>query len=230
MGMGMGMGSRTSSSDIDNMRSIPMMLRSRISGAVGTQLPELGALLGRGSFGKVYKGDGLHCSWVASLLSASCSREVLHHEAQHSSARCMTLRDLKRLYRELLQCRCCAAAAVLGPAVMVYTRCFSLLTKPNNSALRILCISNCLAFDAELIHCAGRWKGAMVAVKIIEHSADINSKMEGFRETMVSSNIQHPNVVSLLIRLFHSMLQHVSRAVTEGSCCLHHWFVMPTAS
>ena len=44
--------------------------------------------------------------------------------------------------------------------------------------------------------CAGRWKGAMVAVKIIEHSADINSKIEGFRETMVSSNIQHPNVVS----------------------------------
>ena len=36
----------------------------------------------------------------------------------------------------------------------------------------------------------------MVAVKIIEHSADINSKIEGFRETMVSSNIQHPNVVS----------------------------------
>ena len=38
----------------------------------------------------------------------------------------------------------------------------------------------------------------MVAVKIIEHSADINSKIEGFRETMVSSNIQHPNVVSSL--------------------------------
>ena len=95
-GSAMGMGSRTSSSDMDNMRSIPMMLRSRISGAVGTQLPELGALLGRGSFGKVYKGACLHCSWIASLLCASCSREVLHHEAQYSSARCMTLRDLER--------------------------------------------------------------------------------------------------------------------------------------
>ena len=70
----------------------------------------------------------------------------------------------------------------------------------------------------------------MVAVKIIEHSADINSKMEGFRETMVSSNIQHPNVVSYLIRVFHSMLQHVSRAVTEVSCCLHHWLVVATVS
>ena len=38
----------------------------------------------------------------------------------------------------------------------------------------------------------------MVAVKVIEHSADINSKIEGFRETLVSSNIQHPNVVSSL--------------------------------
>ena len=47
------------------------------------------------------------------------------------------------------------------------------------------------------LRCAGRWKGAMVAVKIIEHSADINSKMEGFRENVVSSNIQHPNVVSI---------------------------------
>ncbi len=35
----------------------------------------------------------------------------------------------------------------------------------------------------------------MVAVKIIEHSSDINSKIEGFRENVVSSSIQHPNVV-----------------------------------
>ncbi len=35
----------------------------------------------------------------------------------------------------------------------------------------------------------------MVAVKIIEHSADENSKMESFRENLVSSNIQHPNVL-----------------------------------
>ncbi len=41
----------------------------------------------------------------------------------------------------------------------------------------------------------GRWKGAMVAVKIIEHSADENSKIEGFRENLVCSNIQHPNVL-----------------------------------
>ncbi|CAL5221171.1 g3314 [Coccomyxa viridis] len=95
-GSSLGIGSRTNSEDLDNMRTIPQLLRTRNSGAVGTTLPELGALLGRGSFGKVYKG---------------------------------------------------------------------------------------------------RWKGAMVAVKIIEHSADINSKIEGFRENVVSSNIQHPNVL-----------------------------------
>ena len=35
----------------------------------------------------------------------------------------------------------------------------------------------------------------MVAVKIIEHSADENSKIESFRENLVSSNLQHPNVL-----------------------------------
>ncbi len=42
------------------MRTIPQLLRTRNSGAVGTTLPELGALLGRGSFGKVYKGEPPH--------------------------------------------------------------------------------------------------------------------------------------------------------------------------
>ena len=56
-GSSLGVGSRTNSDDLDGMRSIPQLLRTRISGAAGTVLPELGALLGRGSFGKVYKGE-----------------------------------------------------------------------------------------------------------------------------------------------------------------------------
>ena len=55
-GSSLGIGSRTSSEDLDSMRSIPQLLRTRGSGAAGAALPELGALLGRGSFGKVYKG------------------------------------------------------------------------------------------------------------------------------------------------------------------------------
>ena len=62
------MGSRTSSSDLDNMRGIPQLLRTRMSGAVGTQLPELGALLGRGSFGKVYKGTPAHILPILSRM------------------------------------------------------------------------------------------------------------------------------------------------------------------
>jgi hypothetical protein len=39
------------------MRSIPQLLKMRsVSGMVKEALPELGAVLGRGSFGKVYKG------------------------------------------------------------------------------------------------------------------------------------------------------------------------------
>ena len=58
-GSSLGMASRTSSSDLDKMHGIPLLLRSRASGAGTSSLPELGALLGRGSFGKVYKGAAL---------------------------------------------------------------------------------------------------------------------------------------------------------------------------
>lgn len=42
----------------------------------------------------------------------------------------------------------------------------------------------------------GRWKGAMVAVKVIEHNKSVASRLEGLRESVLSANIQHPNVVS----------------------------------
>ena len=58
-GSSLGMASRASSSDLDKMHGIPLLLRSRASGAGMSSLPELGALLGRGSFGKVYKGAAL---------------------------------------------------------------------------------------------------------------------------------------------------------------------------
>ena len=35
----------------------------------------------------------------------------------------------------------------------------------------------------------------MVAIKVIEHNADDNSKMDGLRESLLCSSIQHPNVV-----------------------------------
>ena len=36
----------------------------------------------------------------------------------------------------------------------------------------------------------------MVAVKVIEHNESVASKLEGLRESVLSANIQHPNVVS----------------------------------
>ena len=63
-----------------------------------------------------------------------------------------------------------------------------------------LIIEDCAALHSDRgrawVACAGRWKGAMVAVKIIEHSTDMNSKIDTFRETLVSANIHHPNVVA----------------------------------
>lgn len=41
----------------------------------------------------------------------------------------------------------------------------------------------------------GRWKGAMVAVKVIEHNECVASKLDGLRESVLSASIQHPNVV-----------------------------------
>ena len=43
---------------------------------------------------------------------------------------------------------------------------------------------------------AGKWKGTTVAVKILEHSAESSSGIKELRESVLSSSIIHPNVVS----------------------------------
>ena len=45
-----------SKGSLDDTHGIPQLLRTRSLGAAGADLPQLGALLGRGSYGKVYKG------------------------------------------------------------------------------------------------------------------------------------------------------------------------------
>lgn len=44
---------------------------------------------------------------------------------------------------------------------------------------------------------AGKWKGVTVAVKIVEHSAETEGELLQLRESLLSSSIVHPNVVSL---------------------------------
>ena len=44
---------------------------------------------------------------------------------------------------------------------------------------------------------AGRWQGALVAIKIVEHSLKgAAAEIEGARESLLAASISHPNVVS----------------------------------
>ncbi|KAK9826762.1 hypothetical protein WJX81_007239 [Elliptochloris bilobata] len=58
----------------------------------------------------------------------------------------------------------------------------------------------------------GRWKGAMVAVKVIEHNECVASKLEGLRESVLSANIQHPNVLST-----YKVIQRSAKGDAGGS-------------
>ncbi len=48
--------------------------------------------------------------------------------------------------------------------------------------------------------CAGRWKGALIAVKVIDHMFKENSSnaLDIQRETSLSLSLVHPNVVSVV--------------------------------
>lgn len=52
--------SRARSDNLDNLLNMAEKLRNRGINATQDCLPELGAILGRGSFGKVYKGAPSH--------------------------------------------------------------------------------------------------------------------------------------------------------------------------
>lgn len=42
----------------------------------------------------------------------------------------------------------------------------------------------------------GKWKGVTVAVKIVEHNAETENELIQLRESLLSSSVVHPNVVS----------------------------------
>lgn len=49
---------------------------------------------------------------------------------------------------------------------------------------------------------AGRWKGALVAVKVIDHRIKGNGNAVDIqRETILSTSVVHPNVVSKSLHL-----------------------------
>ncbi len=42
----------------------------------------------------------------------------------------------------------------------------------------------------------GWWRGGTVAIKVVPHEGDLGAKVEIVRESLLSSSIQHPQIVS----------------------------------
>ena len=43
----------------------------------------------------------------------------------------------------------------------------------------------------------GWWRGGTVAIKVVPHEGDLGEKVEIVRESLLSSSIQHPQIVSI---------------------------------
>lgn len=142
---------------------------------------ELGELLGRGSFGKVYKGDAQAphshgCSATQSRGTPWGNECMLWEEC--GVGRCMS------------SCRCTCMVHAMerqepdwphdGWARDQYdeSACYARILDPACGGA-----------------CAGRWRGAMVAVKIVTHDRTLATLAETLRESALSTSIQHPNVV-----------------------------------
>ena len=42
---------------------------------------------------------------------------------------------------------------------------------------------------------AGRWKGVPIAIKVVDHTAYVGTRVDALRESVLSTSVQHPNVV-----------------------------------
>ena len=165
--------SSRSGQQLNNLLSLPETLRKRSSCMVDNL--ELGAPLGRGSYGKVYKGEPCPSYPYSCRLFASTCKAI----------------NVCRAWNQ--PCLACPARAVQGGKSCVWV----LAALPQTQA-RAACrvwegLSKALG--------AGKWKGVTVAVKIVEHSAETEGELLQLRESLLSSSIVHPNVVSLSFTL-----------------------------
>ena len=62
----------------------------------------------------------------------------------------------------------------------------------------------------------GWWRGGMVAIKVVPHEGDLGEKVEIVRESLLSSSIQHPQIVSTP----PSASTKSSRAIGEAATCM----------
>ena len=71
-----------------------------------------------------------------------------------------------------------------------------------SAVLRHLCCKTYTAYTPgfSIVFCAAaRWKGALVAVKVIEHGrTDSSSAVDIARESSLATSVVHPNVVSVM--------------------------------
>ncbi len=81
---------------------------------------------------------------------------------------------------------------------------------------------------------AGRWKGALVAIKVVEHSnaAGKVDVIEGARESLLAASVSHPNVIVRMTGstgrsppAWLSPAQHQARCLCVGTC----WNLLPHA-
>ena len=57
---------------------------------------------------------------------------------------------------------------------------------------------------------AGRWKGVPIAIKIVDHSAYVGTRVDALRESVLSTSVQHPNVVSTLLPAGAWLAAHIA--------------------
>lgn len=84
--------------------------------------------------------------------------------------------------------------------------------------------------------CAARWKGALVAVKVIDHGRqDSSSAVDIARESSLATSVVHPNVVTFLTpfaecRAIFSAAQSVNMLVCRARPELHRLHVLASSS
>ena len=202
----------------DPYSSIRPLLRQRSDAPL--EGVEMGPLLGRGSYGRVFKVRDqfpLHC----------CSLPVrLPWRIGHGA--CFTVLVLPACCRHPTRpagsmfVHCCTDAQVSGcdrseslaleaPPALIWLPMLTNVPAYHSRLIAMLIIGRslqsqgrrfllCLASAPHGQPCyvlQGRWKGAIVAIKVIDHRLKGNDMgMDIQRESMLSTSIVHPNVVS----------------------------------
>ncbi len=65
----------------------------------------------------------------------------------------------------------------------------------------------------------GKWKGVTVAVKIVEHNAETESELVQLRESLLSSSVVHPNVVSPSLFCLMSVVSQIPELSAACKLC-----------